>query len=108
MHDTDNLQHAESAKCHQRNTLIGLLSPERDCLRHKERRVAQQAQPEENRHKFLHTVILAWRSQKAHDIPNHLQPATDLASALGPVTSAQNLASALLLSPRRHGKIELD
>lgn len=58
MHNAHHLQHAEAAKGDQRNAFVGLFAPQRDGLRHKQRRIAQQPKSEENRDKFLHLLIV--------------------------------------------------
>jgi hypothetical protein len=57
MHDADRLQDAEAAERNQRNALVGLLAPDSECLGHKEQRIAQQAQPEDDGNNLFHAVL---------------------------------------------------
>lgn len=65
VHNAHYLQHAESAEGDQRNAFVGLFAPQRDGLRHKERCVAEEAESEENRDKFLHPLIVPWLARRA-------------------------------------------
>src|ERR1700722_14299377 len=70
MHNPHNLQHAEPAKRDQRNALIALLAPHRNRLRHKQRRVAQQAESKQERNELPHRIDLPATNQS----PNRSAP----------------------------------